>query len=466
VPATPRAPRPTVAPSAPRARNFPDFAALERRLDGLGLFRMTPGTERVRAVLRRLRPAPPPHVAVQVAGTNGKGSTSVMLARTAEEHGLKTGLHISPHFLSLRERLSINGVPLPDDAWLDAAERVMAAGGSDLSWFELVTCIASEAFTAADVDLAVMESGLGGRFDAVSALKADMVLFTPIGMDHEAVLGPTLGDIAADKAGAVRPGKPVLSGPQSLQALDALRRCAAERNAPFFLIDDTAPPPFSPDAAVAMPGKHQIANARLALAAFRTLVRNAMFPPAVMERLAGAPDEEAEARALARARLPGRMQWIAPLPRTALGRDEAALFPAGRPPLLLDGAHNAHGLAALGKSLAASGTAPAAVIFSCLRDKNPAAMLPLLRALATGPIVIPPITGNPRAADPEELAARAGLNAEAVPSLAEALRRASTAVIDRLPESPGGGAPANPLLICGSLYLLAKLYALRPEYLT
>ncbi|MDR2604966.1 MAG: bifunctional folylpolyglutamate synthase/dihydrofolate synthase, partial [Desulfovibrio sp.] len=345
-----------------------------------------------------------------------------------------------------------------------AAERVMAAGGADLSWFELVTCISSEAFAAARVDLAVMESGLGGRFDAVSALKADMVLFTPIGMDHEAVLGPTLKDIAEDKAGAVRPGKPVLSGPQNPEALNELQRRAAALNAPFILIDDSQPLPRN--AAPVMPGKHQIANARLALAAFRTLVRNKMFPPSVMERLAGAPDTDAEARALARAGLPGRMQSVPPLPHASLDPAEAALFPLGRPLLLLDGAHNPHGLAALGESLAASGTAPGAVIFSCLQDKNPADMLPLLRALATGPIVIPPIAGNPRAADPRELAALAGLNACAAPSLAEALRRASTAVIERLPESPTGGAPANPLLICGSLYLLAELFALCPKYLT
>jgi dihydrofolate synthase/folylpolyglutamate synthase len=451
----------------PGKRFFPDFAAFEHRLAGLGLFRMTPGTERMRAVLRRLRRTPPPHIAVQVAGTNGKGSTCVMLARTAEEHGLKTGLHISPHFLSVRERLSINGLPLSDDAWLDAAERVMAAGGADLSWFELITCISSEAFASANVDLAVMESGLGGKFDAVTALKADMVLFTPIGMDHEAVLGPSLSAIAGDKAGAARSRKPVISGPQDPEALAELKKLAAVRKAPFSLIDESLPLPFPPNTplSLAMPGKYQVANARLALAAFRTLIHNKIFPPAVMERLAGAPDKDAEARALARARLPGRMQHIPPLPVPSLGASEAALFPQGRPSLLLDGAHNAHGLAALGEDLAASGTAPAAVIFSCLHDKNPAAMLPLLRALATGPIFIPPITGNPRAADPEEIAALTGLNACAVPSLAEALRRASAAVIERLPESPGGGAPDNPLLICGSLYLLAEFYTLCPEHL-
>ncbi|MDR1945626.1 MAG: bifunctional folylpolyglutamate synthase/dihydrofolate synthase [Desulfovibrio sp.] len=448
-------------------RFFPDFPALERRMEGLGLFRMTPGTERVREVARRLRRTPMPYVAVQVAGTNGKGSTCVMLARIAEEHGLKTGLHISPHFLSLRERLSVNGIPLPEDAWLDAADRVMAAGGADLSWFEFITCISSEAFASAGVDLAVMESGLGGRWDAVTALEADMVIFTPIDMDHEDVLGSTLRDIAADKAGAVRPGKAVLSGPQSPEALEELRRSAAVRNASFILVEDSTPLPFPPDAhnSLAMPGKHQFANARLALAAFRTLTKNRIFPSAVMERLAVVPPRNAEARALARARLPGRMQMVPPLPAASLGQDEAGLFPAGRPPLLLDGAHNAHGLAALGESLAASGTAPAAVIFSCLRDKNIAGMLPLLRALATGPIFIPPIRGNPRAADPEELAVCTGLNASAAPSLDEALRRASVAVVGRLPESPGGGAPANPLLICGSLYLLGEFYALCPEHL-
>ncbi|MDR1359397.1 MAG: bifunctional folylpolyglutamate synthase/dihydrofolate synthase, partial [Deltaproteobacteria bacterium] len=188
--------------------SFAGFPALEEYLGGLGLFRMTPGLARISAVLGRLGLIRPPYAVIQVVGTNGKGSASSMLASLARVHGLRAGLHTSPHFLSVRERIRINGAPAQEELWLHLAKRLMRSGGKELSYFEAVTALAAMAFAETGVQLAVMETGLGGSFDATTALAADLVLLTPFALDHQAVLGPTLKDIARDKAGAIRPRAP------------------------------------------------------------------------------------------------------------------------------------------------------------------------------------------------------------------------------------------------------------------
>ena len=181
-----------------------------------------------------------------------------------------------------------------------------------------------------------------------------------------------------------------------------------------------------------------------------------------------------EGSALACAWLPGRLQRIPPLPAAPYARETAkpdearnAYIPCslGWPPLLLDSAHNAHALVALGHSLARCHTAPAAIIFSCLADKEPQRLVPHLRALAAGPIFVPPIADNPRAMPPGELASIIGHSAVPTRSLKEALEEASAFMAAGLPESFTGMGPLNPLLICGSLYLLGEFYALRPDCL-
>jgi dihydrofolate synthase/folylpolyglutamate synthase len=179
----------------------------------------------------------------------------------------------------------------------------------------------------------------------------------------------------------------------------------------------------------------------------------------------GLAPEMVENAALAKAWLPGRMQSVPALPPTNSPFSAAPPCSLGWPPLLLDGAHNSHGLAALGLSLAQAGIAPPAVIFACLADKNPAEMAPHLRALATGPIFVPPIADNPRAMLPQDLAAIIGLNAVPVSSLPEALALASGLMAERNPEAFRASPAASPLLICGSLSLLADFYSLRPDCL-
>lgn len=435
--------------------HFASFAELAAHLDKLGLFRMRPELGKLREVLGRLA-LPKPLAVAQVAGTNGKGSTATFLAALAQAHGLRTGLFTSPHFVSFRERIRIDGAPVSEAAVLAPANAVMAAGGETLTYFEFVTALAAYIFSSrvsasgadplAPVDVAIMETGLGGAWDAVTALPVDALAYTPIGLDHCRVLGDTVTAIATDKAGAIRDGKPVFSAAQPDDALAALKNIAAERGSSFSLAGEreSLPDPIRSGAVpLGLAGEHQYTNAGLALAVWRHLARENGWNTSA----------EMESRALATAFIPGRLQYV---PASAVH---------GHPALLLDGAHNGHGMAALGKNLAAKGIAPAAVIFACLEDKNPAEMAAHLRVLATGPVFVPPIQGNPRALDPEHLARAIGLAAVPATSMADALARAREHVAAYMPEEAAAHPERHPVLICGSLYMLGDFFALRPDCL-
>ncbi len=429
---------------------FADFAALARHLDHLGLFRIRPELGCLRGVLAELA-VPPPPVAVQVVGTNGKGSTSTFLESLARVHGLKTGLFTSPHFVSFRERIRINGRPAPESILLEPANILMAAGGEKLTYFEFVTALAALVFARAGAHLAVMETGLGGTWDAVTALPADLVLFTPIGLDHCNILGDTVAAIARDKAGAMRQGAPVISAPQEPDALHVLREAAAERAAPFTLTGglETLPEAIREGRLpLRLAGDHQYGNAALALAAWKYIGetwKNA-FPAADLSFF----DPAATEKGLADAFIPGRFQFVPASPAHK------------HPALLLDGAHNVHGIGALSAALAKRGLAPASVIFCCLDDKDPAVMAAHVRILSGGPVFIPPIAGNPRAVSPEALAQIVGLAARPASGVQNALEMAAAHTAERF---PGEDPDKHPTLFCGSLYLLGEFFALRPECL-
>jgi dihydrofolate synthase/folylpolyglutamate synthase len=179
-----------------------------------------------------------------------------------------------------------------------------------------------------------------------------------------------------------------------------------------------------------------------------------------------------EAQGLAQAWLPGRLQAVSALTaaeiRTLPEAHPARKFtpsPLGWPCLLLDGAHNSHAFAAVQDSLSQAGIVPAAIIFSCLADKNPEEILPILRALSPGPIFVPPVPDNPRAIAPENLAARIGPSALPCASMADALQRAAAHLAANLPEAFNKARPDRPVLVCGSLYLLGTFFTLRPDCL-
>ena len=286
------------------------------------------------------------------------------------------------------------------------------------------------AFARQGVQLAVMEAGLGGAHDATTALASDLTCFAPVAMDHAAILGPTLRDIALDKCGAIRPRVPVVSAPQFPAAEEVLRRQAEQLAAPLHIVE-----PLPGNMPLGLAGPHQRINAAVALHAWQALA----------PRLHVTPRPDAVARGLARAFVPGRLQSV---PAT----DQ-------HPPLLLDGAHNAHGMAALLAHVRQSGLRPRAAIYSCLGDKDwhPALML-LKRALGDAPLFIPSLH-NERAADAAQVVAAANAAAPAHATLLPDVRNALDAVRD-LP-----GDDKAPVIISGSLYMLAEFYGLYPHLL-
>lgn len=419
--------------------NLPDYPAFETYLSSLGLFHMDFGLHRMEAALAALSLRSLPHLAVQVVGTNGKGSTGVLLAALLGAHGLPTGLYLSPHFQSVRERILLGGAMLSEQQWLDAANAVLAAtapfGPSGrLTYFELLTVMAAWLFTNQGAEAAIYEAGLGGAGDATTALTHDIVLYTAIGMDHAAVIGPTQADIARDKAGAMRPGCQAITGPQLPEVMAELHREADRhgvrlRDAAKLAAYDPARQRVIlrgekhleiPHVRLRLAGPHQARNAQLALAGFSLAA----------EELGITPDPEAITRALGETFLPGRLH---PLRLPGM---------AGR--LLLDCAHNPPALTALTEALASLAIRPEAMIFTCLADKDLAAMAPLAAALTTGPIFVPELPNISRARPAAEVAAALGRQACPVDDPAAAL--------DAIKNYTGT------VLACGSMYLLSALF--------
>lgn len=403
---------------------FESFSQFEAHLHGLGLFSMQLGLSRMHEALGRMRLASPGCAVAHVVGTNGKGSTSGFLEAMARAHGLRTGLYISPHLVGVRERIRMDGRMVPEERWLEAANAVMdVCSDVGLTYFELLTVMALWLFARERLDLVVLEAGLGGTHDATCAVPADLAAMAPVGMDHEHVLGPTLAHIARDKAGAL--GRcPAVTGWQEPEVLAIFRTASAGqplwcledcRDGDGFLIPaEQAPLRFTQDM---LPGHppYQLANAGLALLAWSRLARARGW------------------------------QFDASLCTQALGRTRFSGRFRRHGKVLVDGAHNAMGLAALCDAL--EGERFDRLVFQAMRDKTQdPAILARLRGLASE-VVIPALPGLERACDPAELAGCFGGRARVAPDLASALE--------------DGGR----VLLCGSLYLAGEYYALHPEHL-
>ncbi len=452
-------------------QHFASFQEVQAYLDELGLFHMDLSLGRMQNLLDRIFPKGVPFSVVQVVGTNGKGSTAHFFSSLATAHAHKNGLYTSPHFVSMRERVRVNGKMLPEQEWALCANIVANAQSNEqnkkLTYFEFITALALLAFARAQVELVILEAGLGGEYDATSAVPADLLLITPISLDHQNVLGQDILEIAANKAAAIKPGQIVITSEQQPDVLALLK---SKANALGNSLFKPARPNYSPSTknegensnsahlkknahagcagakrhtppALRMVGIQQTDNSRLALAGFTSLAQKMgwpLRPPAIQ-------------RGLGAAFIPGRMQFI------------PALF--NRPPLLLDGAHNQHSFEMLSYNLKSLDICPRAIIFSCLGDKNMDAAFALFANWSQNnpqsPIFIPPLPNNPRAANPAELAARIGPNAKVTTCMRKALELAEQLVLPASIINP----EKHPVLICGSLYLLAEFFKLHSGYL-
>ena len=297
---------------------------------------------------------------ISVAGTNGKGSSCAMLEAIALQAGYRVGLYIKPHLVHFEERCRINGEIATADSLLPHFAAVEAArGGTTLTWFEFTTLALLRALSQAALDLVILEVGMGGRLDAVNAIDADCALITSIALDHTEFLGPDRETIAIEKAGIMRPGRPVVVSdpepPASLQArADALGADLWQLGRDFNVQGDQQQwawrgraQRFNSLAYPALRGANQLINAAGVLAVFEAL----------RERLP--VNAQAVRNGLAMVELPGRFQIV-----------------PGQPTLVLDVAHNPQSVAALANSLDQMGYFPQThAVLGVMRDKDIAALL-------------------------------------------------------------------------------------------
>lgn len=396
------------------ARVFASFAELMDWLDRKGLFHMELGLRRMEAAKRRLNLAKP-EVAVQVLGTNGKGSVCAFLTALSRASGLKTGTYLSPHFVSPRERILIDGRPASEDSWRRAANEIFASypDAEDLTYFEFLTLLALLVFRESNVQTYILEAGLGGKNDASSSIPVDARCFAPIAMDHAKIIGPRIEDIARDKSAVIEAGSLNFSAPQFPKAKKILMEAA--KNAALRFPEPLSPRPLK------LLGDHQLANASLALDCWKAFFADV--------------DESA----LGDAFIAGRLQFI---------REGDAEF-------ILDGAHNPNATQNLARQLKNLAVEPASLIFSALSDKDWKTSLAILLNNFKKTVVFIVELENARAAKGDEILAflqRGWPEREAkLTSFDESLSFSA---------SRGGYA-----LVCGSLYLLSEFYSRRPGYL-
>jgi dihydrofolate synthase/folylpolyglutamate synthase len=395
---------------------------------------MRPGLERVEGLLDALGNPERRYRLVQVGGTNGKGSVALLVAAALQAAGRRVGLYTSPHLVSFRERIRVDGEPIPEDAVADGVDALgTLVARFDASMFEAATVLALDWFASAEVEVAVLEVGLGGRLDATTVGRPAVTVLSAIDLDHQAYLGRTLGAIAAEKAAIIRGGL-ALSAAQAPEVAAVVTARAAAAGVPLLVegrdlhvrvegrepgrqwIRCAGPGWTLEDVELALLGLFQPGNALLALAAARALD----VPEAALRR------------ALARARWPGRFDVR---PRGGGGW------------LVLDGAHNPAGARALAASLDAwFPGAPVTLVFGVAADKDARAMLAALAPRARR--IILTASSSARSAAPAALRAlvsAAHADVETARSAAEALERA-----ERSPRTP---------IVCvaGSLFLVGDV---------
>lgn len=416
------------------------------------------GSERMHKLIKRLGS---PHASIptiHIAGTKGKGSVSSMVAAVLVASGIKTGLYTSPHVDELRERIQINGRPVSESRFIEAAATVlreaaaMREEGNSPSWFEIMTAIAIISFQNARVEAMILETGIGGRLDATNLPDLRLVAsgLTAISKDHEEILGSSLNAIAAEKAAIIRQGIPVVSMAQEASVMQVIEKTAANLNSPLFTVGKEIRVAFRkeaipdkpgigqrldmetwsnvyPDVPIAMLGRHQADNAGLALGLADLFLE-------YMDR------EKLDSLLLKRAwrslSLPARLEVM-----------------SNNPWHVVDGAHNPASAWAAAETVVENFSATErTLIFGVAKDKDYKGMLRILAPLFSHIVLVP--FNSPRAANPEEL--DKFVRAE-FPQVKTAIAVDATHAVELATEfTPLDGL----ILSCGSLWLAGEIRAM------
>jgi dihydrofolate synthase/folylpolyglutamate synthase len=406
------------------------------------------GLESIETLLARLGHPERAFQSVHVAGTNGKGSVTAMVDTALGRAGYRSARYTSPHLIDLSERFVVAGKAVDPAAMRSAAGDVRAAIESlraegalqaPPTFFEATTAMAFELFRRARVEVAAVEVGLGGRLDSTNVIRPVASAITSIDFDHQQYLGSTLGEIAAEKAGIIKPGVPMITGDVGPEAWDVIERVARERGADLIRARDGVDVvPCEPAAApgnvfrlrtpvrdygtirLALRGAHQRANAIVAVRLLETLDARGVAVP-----------REAVIAGLELVFWPGRL--------------DRRLFSGGRE-LILDAAHNPAGAGALASYLRGAGGTPPVLVFAAMRDKDARGMLRVLLP-AVGHLIVTR-AANSRSADPAALAGEAravapDLTVDVVSSPVDALAAAWTI--------------SSRVVVAGSIFLLGDI---------
>lgn len=400
---------------------------------------------RIEGLLARLgnphRSIPP---AIHIAGTNGKGSTAAFLRAILEAHGKAVHVYTSPHLVRFHERIRLAGRLISEDGLEDMLTRVMEVNaGAPITFFEITTAAAFLAFSEVPADFTILEVGLGGRMDATNVIEnPSLTLITPVAHDHQDFLGRRLGEIAAEKAGILKPGVPCIASTQRRAVRKTIHDLARGLDAPLHEQGrDWAVVPLGggefryehgdirwPLPRPGLEGEHQIQNAGAAIRAAEYLLGSRL-------------DRQAVAKAMGAARWPGRLQSI------HRGRLYGAL--ADGASLVLDGAHNAAAAANLAHVMQGRiGRRPFHLVVGLLANRSPASFLRPLVPLGPAVHAVPMPTGH-KGQEPQDIcraARKLGLAARPHANLLATMQHIG---------GLGGEAPL--VLIAGSLYLAGEV---------
>lgn len=338
---------------------MPSSKGIIEYLYGLERHGIKPGLERTSALLCSLGNPQSSFRSIHVAGTNGKGSVSAMTASVLGEAGFKTGLYTSPHLSKFNERITVSGKNISDKELVEAAAEVKAAVArsrvTGVTFFEFTTAMAFLHFKKKKVEFAVVETGMGGRLDATNLLAPLVSVITNIALDHTDWLGSTIKEIAAEKAGIIKPGVPVVTGERAKAALSVIRAAAKKASSTVYVMrsdfqaegESTS---FSYSGLfggltglkLKLRGSHQVRNAALALAAVEVLQSQGVVIK-----------EKSIRKGLREASWPGRFEIM-----------------SRRPLVVLDGAHNPSGAAALKEALSSLNKKRLILVIGMMSDKD------------------------------------------------------------------------------------------------
>ena len=399
-------------------------------------FGIRPGVDRVEELLSRLGNPEQSFRTIHVVGTNGKGSTSAFLSSILRHAGQSVAQFSSPHLVRFTERFRINGSEYTSEKLARSLDVVLRAAPEEATFFEITTALAAYIFGTERVDVAVMEAGMGGRSDATAAFNGEMTLITPVALDHTDYLGGTIEEIAREKVGIIKPGTQVISSghPDSVRLIIE-EQCRAngctlkmygrdfssewvrdDGSLAYFGMNRTLPR-LTPG----IPGRYQSGNAAVALAAAEALVAAGMtIPPA------------AYTEGITAAQWPGRMELV-----------------PGTPPLLLDGAHNPAGAAALAEALGDYSYSRLLLVTGVCDDKDFDSIFAPLLPLVSGIYTVTPAVDR-------------ALKAEKLSELFQMKGFASHpcgSVIDGIDTARSQASAGDLILVCGSLFVVGEVKA-------